>query len=271
MQTDKQSAMQSALVRLKSALKKRGDAAEARFNRAAADLRAFISDEVLPLIDSVLAERPDLGPAVPYALMEFMDNDRVQDRVAEIFGLLDSDARCGLIQSIGLGEVARLEPILAMTIRSDPDPRCRSEAIRVAGVLKSEQCWPLVLELAESSHPDLEGTLKDYGRIEGEPYLRRVFESDGAWASPADDYPPSPMREEMIRSGRRHRKIFAAWGLAKFGDRTAVKFLGEALSIDDCSFRAAQGLADVFELPFEWHSTYRDQVRVWWRKIRAEI
>ena len=271
MQTDKQRAMQSALVLLKSALKMWGDAAEARFNRAASDLRAFSSDEVLPLIDSILAERHDLAPAVPYALMEFMDNDRVQDRVAKIFGDLDTDARSALIQSIGLSRATRLEPILATAIRSDPDPRCRNEAIRVAGVLKSELCWPLVLELAESSYPDLEWTLKDYGRIEGEPYLRRVFESDGEWAWSAYAIPPSPLSGELIRSGRLHRKVIAAWGLARFGDRTAVKFLGEALSIDDCSFRAAQGLADVLELLFDWHSTSRDQVREWWREIRAEI
>lgn len=271
MRSNTQAKLRSALTRLKKAMRLKGDSQETMFDQAMSELRALDADQILPDFDSVLQKQPNLGGVVPFALTAFIGRAEVVERIAKLFGQLERDARDFLIQTIGLRRVTALEPILAQAIRNDPDKSCRAEAIRVAGVLRSELCWPMILQLAQDDHPELEWSLKDYCRPEGEAYLRKVFESADKPRIPDEDDRRFPGRTELIEKSRQHSKVIAAWGLAKLDDEAALRFLGEALFRDEYSFRAAQALADVFDLPFEWYITYRDQVRNWWQENQDRI
>jgi HEAT repeat protein len=182
-------------------------------------------------------------------LSEWTDVPEVIGRIEDWLNESNPEWRNCLIQTIALRRLYRLGPHLADLIEHDPDEFCQDSAIHAAGKLRDMQCLPVILRLAQQCDPKLHWrlteTLSHYATVECVPFLKARFEDINE---------------------RKSTRVFAAWGLAKRGDKFAVAFLIEMLDDPDQrgpnyshhgeSIRAAQALCDLFGWPFEWNRNY---------------
>jgi len=213
---------------------------------------------LLEALDAAVGRSAPRRDASLYILGTLADVPEAMARMADALSHPDPELRRLALSAIEDHEWRQLAPRLNRMILEDPDELCRREAIRVAGVLKEDVNWPIILQLARSAHPDLAWTLKDYGREEGRPYLESAFK----------------------RAESKGDRVIAAWGLAKLGDLAALKFVGKMLydpvirtpTFSDVgeSLRAAQAMADIFDLPFEWNRSSVEPIRQWWEAHKRE-
>jgi HEAT repeat protein len=277
--------MKRILDRFVRAEKFRSDDAEREYDTAAAQVRAFPRGGILDVLDRAVGRSEARRRAAMYVLAELPDVPEAVERLGNELAHPDPDIRTLIIQTIDLNGWTQFAPHLNRIILEDPEERCRHEAIRVAGVLKQDVNFPVILRLADDGFPDLEWTLKDYGREEGRSYLRRVFEvridPNPAWLRKGDFTSRDYARERYDWRDKKGARIIAAWGLAKLADAEALEYLGQMLydpdyrgatfSFPGQSLRAAQALADVFGLPFEGNTDYIEPIRRWWEDNKGRL
>ncbi|MCU0709577.1 MAG: HEAT repeat domain-containing protein [Pirellula sp.] len=144
--------------------------------------------------------------------------------------------------------MTQFAPHLNDIIENDPDEFCRDMAIHAAGKLRTNECLPVLLRLADKNDPNLTWrlatALTSYATEECRSHLRKWFDDTS-----------------LAKSTR----IFAAWGLGKLGDQMAFDYLIRMLDDPDErgdtyfrpgeSIRAAQAVCDIRGWAFEWHKS----------------
>lgn len=181
------------------------------------------------------------------------------DRISVYLDDPEWRVRSFALQVIAIYRLEVLADRLNDLILHDPDDVCRQEALRVAGLLKQAVNLPVIRTLLERNEPGLEWVLKDYLLAEAKPYLKNRF----------------------VNAASDAEKVVAAWALAKLEDPDALKYLASMLwdphyttptsSVPGQSLRAAQAIADIFELPFEWNRDYVPVIREWWRRRQDPV
>ncbi len=279
--------LKDALDQLDRADRRALDNAESEFDRALSHVRTLPRDGILEALDKAVGKSKRRQRASVYILGELADIPAAVERLERLLQQPDWRARHWVIQTIGHHRLTKCAESLNSVMLRDPQELCRRAAVEAASRIQASVNWPAILALAESG--DLEDSvvsaLTRYGREEGRPYLRRVFERP---------LPETPSVSEIVNVNRaratdkvdkwsasKSDKVFAAWGLAKLGELDAVEFLGEMLDDPDVvgpncchhgeSMRAAQALADVYNVPFEWSKDDVPFVRQWWAKNKDRI
>jgi HEAT repeat protein len=185
-------------------------------------------------------------------LCHFVDAPSAESAIVELFDQMPWRERHYILQLVGNGKIAPLTSRLPSVILNPAEEElCRDAAILAAGRLRSRSCLPLILKLADErrSWDAVTWALMCYASAEVETALEERFGN--------------------LPNG--HERVVAAWGLAKLGNEEAVAYLAqELLSPRDAEFRAAQALADIFGLPFEWSAEGVAAVRKWWRRRNAK-
>jgi HEAT repeat protein len=225
------------------------DEREAIYDEVLAEARQLPRDGILAALDEAIGESKQRRDVAVYVLSEWTDLPDVIERIDDWLHDPNPEGRSWLIQTIAGRRLHRLGPRLASLIEHDPDEFCKDMAIHAAGTLRDMQCLPILLRLAQQCDPKLNWrlaeTLSRYATVECEPFLKGWFEDTNE---------------------RKSTRIFAAWGLGKLGNMSAVTFLIEMLDDPDErgpsfyrpgeSIRAAQALCDMLSWPFEWNKSY---------------
>ena len=261
------------------------DAAEVEFDAASAQARALPREGIFEALDAAVGRSKPRRKAAIYILAELAELPEAVERIRHELGNPDWRMRSQIIGMIGRNAWTQCAPYLNEIMLHDPEDLCRRAALSVAGHLRDDVNLPVILELARRDYPDLSWTLKDYGCEEGRLYLRRAFERPiGAAPTVAeitDVNNPDALRKVAEWSSRRSGKVIAAWGLARLRDVEAIEYLGQMLYDRDIgtgntrvhgqSLRAAQAIADLCGLPFEWSLDYVPPIRQWWESNRQRV
>jgi hypothetical protein len=269
------------------AAKMSSDEAEREMNLAANEVRALPREGILAALDAAVGRSKIRKKAAINVLSELIDVPGVVDRLSGELKNPDWRVRHWVLDTIGFHNLVQLAPLLNKVILEDPDNFCRSGAINLAGAFRQDVNFPVILSVVgeRGLESALVHALTDYGREEGRPFLRLVFERPvGERPAPAefeDTNNPEALRKCGEWSDRKCAKLWAAWGLAKLGDVEAIQHLGEMLYDPEyrgrlsCywgeSRRAAQAIADVFGLPFEWSPEGADHIRKWWQENKERV
>jgi hypothetical protein len=277
--------MKGILDRFVRAEKLSSDDAEREFDAAAAQVRGLPREGVLEILDRATGRSKARKRAAVNVLCGLTD---LPEAVSRLFAELSSPdwrVRDWVLQNIPKSAWPNLTSELNRIMLHDPDEMCQRTAIGIASSLRLSACFSTVLALAESGFPYVNSALQEYGREEGRPYLRRMFESpvdpNPKWLREREFTGTMYARERDEWLGRKGSKVIAAWGLAKLGDREALEYLGQMLYDPDFqgptfgfwghSLRAAQALADLFDLPFEWNADYVEPIRRWWEQNKDRL
>ncbi|NLX21930.1 MAG: HEAT repeat domain-containing protein [Phycisphaerae bacterium] len=262
------------------------DTAEVELDLLDKEVKALPRDGIVPALQAAVGHSKTRRAEVVNVLSWFTDIPEAVDFLGHELSSPDYHIRERVLGIIGHRKLSKLAPLLNDVITHDPVQSCRERAISVAAWLKQEVNFPAILQCAEIGDPALMGALVhallDYGRSEGYPYLRRAFEKPvpppPPWYTKHISTTQQEYEEESRWSGRKITKLFAAWGLAKLGDPEGIAHLGEMLYDPDHqvgqsylpgqSLRAAQAMADVFNLPFEWNTSHVPAIREWWERNR---
>ena len=215
----------------------------------AAETRALPREGLLEALDKAIGSNKKRREEAVYILSELTDIPEAVARIGESISDEDPKWRSWLIQIVAARTMRQFTPFLNDVIEHDPDPFCRDLAIGTAGSLRQKVNLPALFRLADRNEPELRWRLAfAFSRFAIEdcrPYLQRWFD-DAA-------------EEKSTR-------VFAAWGLGKLGDQTAIEFLIAMLHDPDiqtansfepgASIRAAQAVCDINGWPFEWNKRY---------------
>lgn len=284
-QTRTTASLRRLLAEIARAERLRSDALEEELGRLAAEVRAWPPGEALELLDRAAGASKSRRKAAMFVLSNLAKHPAVVERIRRELLNPDPEIRSLMLNAICFKKLVELAPYLNDVILDESCPASQLLAIDVAGALRQEVNFPAILRLACEGFPGLSSVLTEYGRDEGREYLQREF---------LKDLPLRPTAEEMrdqlnIDSFRkvaawrdaRHEKLIAAWGLAKLGDRAALAHVGEHLfdsrdaslpgSETIIQLRAAQALADLFGLPFRWHTDDLPVARAWWEANRDRL
>lgn len=217
-------------------------------DEVAAEARELPRDGILDALDKAIGRNKRRREEAVYLLSEWTDMPAVVDRIGEWINDPDPQWRNWLIQTVARGGLIQFAPHLNDVIENDPDELCRDMAIHAAGKLRADECLPVLLRLADENDPNLiwrlATVLKSYATEECRPHLRKWFDDT---------------------SLKNSTRIFAAWGLGKLGDQTAINYLIEMLDDPDErgdtyfrpgeSLRAAKAVCDIRGWAFEWHKS----------------
>ncbi|MEN1679140.1 MAG: HEAT repeat domain-containing protein [Planctomycetota bacterium] len=223
-------------------------------DEVAAEARKLPRDGVLDALDNATGRSESRRKEAVYLLSEWTDSPAVVDRIGEWISDRDHQWRSLLIQTVGRDGLTQLAPHLSGIIEHDRDEICRDMAIHAAAKLRADECLPALLRLADQDDPSLTWrlatALSSYATEECRPRLRKWF-SD----------------HSLTKSTR----IFAAWGLGKLGEQTAIDYLIEMLDDPDergdnyfrpgDSIRAAQAICDIRGWEFEWDKSFVSKTR----------
>lgn len=249
------------------------------------EIHSLPRDGLLPALDQAVDQSKTLRNAAVFVLCEFSDLPEALDRIIQELQNPEWRVRDLVLQTIGFCRLERLAPLLNRVMLEDPDENCRSSAIWAAGRLKQDINFPVILQMAELGYPNLEVVLTAYNREEGRPYLRRIFNSPIGETPSVDElgdvFNIEAQRKANTWSSKKVSKIHAAWGLAKLGDVEALEHLGVMLYDQDFSgrnfsfpgesLRAAQALADLYDLPFNGTTDDLEPIRRWWQENRDRL
>ncbi len=254
------SKLRELLDRLADSRKLSNDEQEEIHDAVIAEARLFSGDGLLDALDTAVGKSKSRRQESVYLLSEFTDLPEVVVRIGEEFKNPDSNWRQWLVRTVGFKHLTQLAPQLVPVIENDPDVLCRQGAIWSAGKLKSLECLPSLLRLAENPPRELAWSLAfaftTYAAAASGPFLRRRFE------------------DKSLDSSDR---VIAAWGLAKLGEQKALRYLVEMLFGPDRktsttfapgqSLRAAQAICDIKSWQFEWNTNFVEAHRDEWRKV----
>lgn len=263
------------------------DEAERHTNLVIDEIKTLPREGILAALDAAVGRSEARKKAAVHVLSELTDVPGVLDRLSEELKSPDWRVRHWILDAIGFHDLVQLAPLLNAVILEDPDDFCRSGAINLAGAFKQDVNFPVILSVVgeHSLENALVHAFTDYGREEGRPFLRKVFERPvGERPTPAD-FEDTNNPEALRRTGdwreRKCAKLWAAWGLAKLGDAEAILHLGAMLNDPEyrgrlsCDWgesrRAAQALADVFGLPFDWSPEGVEPIREWWEENKERV
>jgi hypothetical protein len=241
--------IRTLLDRLAQSRRLDSDEHEVVAEEVAAQARELPRSGILSALDQAIGHSKSRRREAVYLLSEWTDVPDVVDRIGEWITDPDPQWRRWLIQTIAAGRLTQFAAHLRDIIEEDPDEFCRDMAIHAAGTLRAPECLPVLLRLARENDPNLTWRLATaltcYATEECRPYLEKWLRDVSLCAS---------------------TRIFAAWGLGKLGDQSAIHYLitmlddpderGETYFRAGESIRAAQALCDVFGWPFEWDRSY---------------
>lgn len=227
-----------------------------RLDAAVAIFESIPTDSQLAVLSKAIGKGIRLFRVAATVLAACKPSENVDNWITNSLRNVDSERRNWMIQIVGNEKLTRFAPIIAQLVESDDENRwC---AVSAAGDLRTEDLLESLVALASTfgSEPIPMALIQSLGNFRSQrarPFLQRVFES------------PSDQRD----------LVFAAWGLARLGDESAIRCLVELLDDPDEqgdsyfhpgeSLRAAQALCDVYEWPFDWDKSYvqktKDRVR----------
>lgn len=224
------------------------DGQEVIGDEIAAEARTLPRDGILDALDKAIGRNKRRREEAVYLLSEWIDVPAVVDRIGKWINDPDPKWRSWLIQTVAQDELIHFAPHLNNIIENDSDEFCRDMAIYAAGRLRAKVCLPVLFRLADEDEPTLTwrlaAALTSYATEECRPHLRRWFDDNSLETS---------------------TRIYAAWGLGKLGDQTAMRYLiGMLDDPDECgdnyfrpgeSIRAAQAVCDINGWDFEWHKS----------------
>lgn len=232
-------------------------------DEVAAEARKLPREGIVPALNKAIGRNKRRRDEAVYLLSEWTDAPAVVDRIREWINDPDPQSRVWLIQTVALNGLIQFAPHLTDIIEHDPDDLCRDIAIHAAGQLKPTECMPVLLRLADANDPKLTWrlatALSSYATEECRPHLKKWFDDTS-----------------LDKSTR----IFAAWGLSKLGDQSAINYLIEMLDDPDehgetfftpgGSLRAAQAVCNIFGWPFEWHKSSVARTKERWSQLHNE-
>lgn len=253
------SKLRELLDRLADSRKLSNDEQEEVHDAVIADVKLISDENFLVTLDSVVGKSKSRRQESVYLLSEFTHLPEVVARIGQEFKNPDVRWRQWLVQIVGHRRLTGLAPHLIPIIEQDPDIFCRQGAIWSAGKLKADECLPSLLRLAEDPPPELTWSLAfaftEYSQEASRPFLQRLFE------------------DRLASSGHR---VVAAWGLAKLGEKEALRYLVGMLFDPNKetsmgyfpgeSLRAAQAVCDIKGWQFEWNKMFVEAHREEWRE-----
>lgn len=230
------------------------DEREVVWDEVAAEARKLQMSGIVDALDKAVGSNPDRQENAIFLLGEWTDLPEVVDRIDSLLLTSNSDERFYLLSVIGRSRLTKLGPRLRRVIEEESDSQCLDMAIHAASKLKSQECLPIILRIADDGDPKLSWriatALASYATEECRYHLNKLF--------------GDVTKEKSTR-------IFAAWGLAKLGDQNALNYLiamlddpddkGPNYSYPGQSLRAAQALCDVFNWPFDSRKPYVAKVK----------
>lgn len=263
------------------------EVAEPLFETALANARSILREDLAEAISHVRVRTLHERRALALLLCEFADVPGVVDMLRTELKNPDSETRRWIIECIGDRKLVPLATLLNDAILYDCDLWCRAAAIRAAGKLRQDVNLAVLLSVV--GKPDVDedviSALRDYAVEECRPHLRAAF--DRSLGPPPDQRVlagvnnPRLLRLVAEYRAKKFTKLMAAWGLARLGELDGIRFLGELLydppirlkNVSDPgeSLRAAQALADVFGLPFQWTTDSVNEFQKWWEASREHI
>lgn len=282
------SRLRRILKRIASSERLPTDEQEMILNAALRDLRDLPDQQVLATIESAAGVSKALDRAALVVLTELAHLPAVAERLKAMYWERTPHERSWILQTVQLRRLMNFVPQLNRIILEDPDEMCRGFAIGVAGCFRLDVNLPAVLEQARRGHPGVAMTLTHYAREECRPYLREIFETTRAHLAALVPLPIERDVNDPVVLRRMHRdanlkaeSVIAAWGLARLGDHEALAYLGEMLydpvvvarnytEVGE-SLRAAQAIADLYQLPFEHTTRSLPPVRTWWEANRERL
>lgn len=252
--------LRELLDRLAGSRKLSNDEQEEIHDAVIAKAKLLSGDGLLEAMDIAVGNNKSRQRESVYLLSEFTHLPEVVAKIAEEFRNPDASWRNWLVQTVGHKHLTRLAPELIPIIESDPEIVCRQGAIWSAGKLKAPDCLPVLLRLSENPPIELAGSLAfaftEYAAEASRPFLQRRFGDKSANLSD---------------------RVIAAWGLAKLGEKKALRYLVEMLFDPNKktptsytpgqSLRAAQAVCDIKGWQFEWNRSFVVAHRDEWRKV----
>lgn len=236
---------------------------EAEMEQILAKMADLPRENLLDALDQAVGRSTARKRASVYVLAELADVPEIKERLQKSLADPDPEWRRTVVDCISDRGWVDLAPLLNYVMTSDPDWLCRSWAIAAAGRLKQPVNLQVILELAQTTHPDREPSL--------------VY----AMTSYATEECRKPLWAAFHRTRNKGNKVVAAWGLAKLRERQAIEYLGKMLydlekqspvSFDPGeSWRAAQAIADLFGLPYKQDKSCVEEIRSWWEVNKGRI
>lgn len=164
------------------------------------------------------------------------DLPEAAERVGQALRDPDPEVRATAAQTVGNYKLTQFAASLNPMMAADPDAFARTCAIASAGAMKEPVNLPVLLSLGDA--PGVLRALAGYGHPDTRPFLEKIFQDS---------------------TRNRTDLVFAAWGLAKMGDRKAHAYLvtmlddppstthENSVTVHDpgVSLRAAEALCDV--------------------------
>lgn len=201
----------------------------------AEEIRHWVADDIFDAIEEAAGSNERLRRHIPVLVSSLADAPGAADYAVKLLDTEGPPEKDFLLQVIGDHGWSHAADKLNDIISRDPDLRCRLQAIRAAGRLRSPVNLPILLKLKPEEIDNcriyLIDALREYGQEACRPRLTELFDDPAT---------------------RRSDRLLAAWGLAKLGDVRALAFLEEMVFITAESFRAAQALCDVNGWSFRW-------------------
>lgn len=222
------------------------DTKERVYDSELAKIKSMDRDGIIDIVQRAVGTDKRRRKYSPFVFAELYDVPGIEPVFSELLKHADTTGRADIIQTIGLRKMRGLVGVLNEHFVHESDEFCRTWLLHTLGKLADESSLSIFEYLMRRSEPRDEWSLLVAARYFGVPvfrdYLISVFEN------------PKTLKS---------RKVVAAWGLGKLGDRNAYEYLTEMLDDPQVktentfeageSIRAAQAIADINGWDFEWH------------------
>ena len=256
--------IQELLDRLVESRDLDSDEQEAIADQVFAEASELRRDGIVDALDKAIGRSKRRRQEAVYLLSTWTDIPEALHRIGEWLTDSDPDWRSWLIQIVAEKRLFQFAPTLKNVIEDDSDEFCRGMAIHAAGVLRSDECLPAILRLAERNHGSFISRLVRTLRPNDPSLTSRLAIALSSYA--AEECRPHLQKWFDDKSQEKSIRVLAAWGLGKLRDKRAVEYLISMLDDPDEegpgyftpgeSIRAAQAVCDIFNWSFEWNKSY---------------
>lgn len=190
-------------------------------------------------------------------LIHFSDIPEVKSYIYSLINDENEDIRAG-VYTILCSHI-EFSHYIAEAIVREKDPYALNSLLWLVGEkMRTEDCLIAILQITTKfpNYTPILQALVHFEDMRAKAYLKQVFENNTNAANNFDTITP---------------KIYAAWGLAKNGNKEAIQFLQTCMEKDDeHTFRASQALCDTFNWDFEWNRIFIENHRKeWTEKLNA--
>ena len=210
---------------------------------------SLIDENILNAVKEAIGDNPKRKNVSVFVFAELYNVEGIEQVFLDLLNSSDVDDRIIILQIIGLRKLKKFVPVLNTLFFKETDINCKEQLITTLGTLAHETSFPIFLDLIQTADRTkywrLVWALKNFGRAEAKPFLKKVFDDKQTETSD---------------------KVVAAWGLVKIGETKYYHYLVKMLDDPDIetptsyspgqSLRAAQAICDIHHWDFVWSADH---------------